>query len=38
MSHFEQYFLQNVPNSHHPYPPNASHHKSKEAPDSLLVS
>lgn len=38
MSHFEQYFLQNVSGSHHPYPPNSSHHKSKESPDYLLVS
>lgn len=38
MSHFEQYFLQSVSSSHHPYPPNSSHHKSKESPDYLLVS
>lgn len=38
MSHFEQYFLQNVSASNHPYPSNSSHHKFKEFPYYVLVS
>lgn len=37
MGHFEQYFLQNVSNFHHPYSPNSYHHKSKGSPNYLLV-